>query len=56
MTASLTAALIVTAVLGALFRTTKHLAIAAAAGLCFLFPWAALVVLLGVAAFIFWKR
>ena len=48
MTAGLTAALIVAAVLGASFRTTRHIGIAAFAGLGFLFPWLAPLVVLGV--------
>lgn len=44
MTAGLTAALIVTAVLGASFRTTRHIGIAACASLCFCYPWLALLI------------
>jgi hypothetical protein len=49
MTAGITAALIVTAALGAWFRTTKQVAIAATAALVFLYPWLAVVVLLALA-------
>lgn len=45
MTAGVTAALIVAAALGASFRTTRHIGIAACAGLCFLYPWLAFIVL-----------
>jgi hypothetical protein len=44
---SLTAALIVTAALGVSFRTTRAIGIAAFAGLSFLYPWLAVVVLAG---------
>lgn len=50
MTAGLTAALIVTAALGVSFRTTRGIGIAAIAALCFLFPWLAVAVLIGVCA------
>jgi hypothetical protein len=49
MTAGITAALIVTAALGASFRTTKQIAIAATAALVFLYPSLAVVVLLALA-------
>lgn len=48
MTGGVTAALIVAAALGASFRTTRHVGIAACAALCFLYPWLAFVVLVVV--------
>jgi hypothetical protein len=54
MTAGITGALIVTAALGAWFRTTKQIAIAATAALVFLYPWLAVVVLLAIA--LGWRR
>jgi hypothetical protein len=50
MTAGLTAALVVAAALGVSFRTTRHIGIAAFAGLCFLYPWLTVIVLIGAAA------
>lgn len=55
MTASLTAALIVTAALGSLFRTTRHIGIAACAALVFLYPWLAVVVMLGIGGSLLWR-
>ena len=52
---SLVAALLAAAVLGASFRTTRHIGVAAAAGLCFLYPWLAPLVVLAVAG-IFLRR
>jgi hypothetical protein len=49
MTAGITAALVVSAALGASFRTTRHIGIAACAALCFLHPWLAVFVLLALA-------
>ena len=57
--ASVTAALIVAAVLGVSFRTTRAIGIAAFACLCFLHAWLAIVVLIGVAVLahqLLWKR
>jgi hypothetical protein len=54
MTAGITAALIVSAALGAAFRTTRHIGIAACAALCFIYPWLAVPVLLVLAWS--WKR
>lgn len=54
MTAGITAALIVTAALGASFRTTRHIGIAATAALVFLYPWIAAFILLAIAWA--WKR
>lgn len=57
MTAGLTAALIVAAVLGASFRTTRHIGIAACAVLCFLYAWLApIVVLVVCGTFLFRAR
>lgn len=53
MTVGLTAALIVAAVLGLSFRSTKVIGITATAVLCFLHPWvAALVVVITGAVFV----
>lgn len=49
MTASITAALVVAAALGASFRTTRHIGIAACAALCFLYPWLTVFVMLAIA-------
>lgn len=54
MTAGITAALVVAAALGASFRTTRHIGIAACAALAFLYPWVAVFVLLAIAWA--WKR
>jgi hypothetical protein len=54
MTAGITAALIVSAALGAAFRTTRHIGIAACAALCFMYPWLAVPVLLALA--LAWRR
>jgi hypothetical protein len=53
MTAGLTAALVVAAALGASFRTTRHIGISACALLCFLYPWLAAFVLVGVGVLAF---
>lgn len=50
MIAGLTAALIVTAVLGLSFRTTRQIGIAASAALCFLYWWLALLVIVTTVA------
>ena len=55
MTAGVTAALIVTAVLGASFRTTRHIGIAACACSCFIHPPLAIVVLIGVSGFAYYS-
>ena len=47
MTASITAALIAAGVLGMWFSTTRAISIAAIAVLVFLFPWLAVLVLIG---------
>ena len=52
---SLIAALLAAAVLGTSFRTTRHIGVAAAAGLCFLHPWLAPIVVIAVAG-IFLRR
>jgi hypothetical protein len=54
MTAGITAALVVAATLGASFRTTRHVGIAATAALVFIYPWLAVFVLLATAWA--WKR
>jgi hypothetical protein len=45
MISGITAALVVAAALGASFRTTRHIGIAATAALVFMWPWLAVVVL-----------
>jgi hypothetical protein len=50
MTSAITAALVVAAALGASFRTTRHIGIAATAVLVFMWPWLAVVVLVITAA------
>jgi hypothetical protein len=55
MTSGITAALIVAAVLGVSFRTTRHLGISATAALCVIYPWLAFVVLV-IAAAVFLRR
>jgi hypothetical protein len=54
MTAGITAALVVTAALGASFRTTRHIGIAGCAALCFLYPWLAVFVMLAIV--VAWRR
>jgi hypothetical protein len=56
--ASISAALAVTAVLGICFRTTRGIGIAAIAALCFLYPVLAIVVVIGAGAtaYYFLKR
>jgi hypothetical protein len=49
MTAGLTAALIVAAALGASFRATRHIGVAACAALCFIYPWLAIPLLIVIA-------
>jgi hypothetical protein len=56
MTAGITAALLVTAVLGASFRATRHIGIAGCAALCFIYPWLSVLVIAGVLLFLFRKR
>lgn len=53
---SLVAALLAAAVLGASFRTTRHIGVAAAAGLCFLHPWFAAPIVVIAVAGIFLRR
>ena len=55
MTSGITAALVVAAALGASFRTTRHMGIAATAALVFVWPWLAVVVL-AITAVVFLRR
>jgi hypothetical protein len=55
MTAGITAGLLAAAVLGATFRTTRHIGIAATAALCFVHPWLICVVLVVLIAALCWK-
>ncbi len=50
MVASITAALVAAGVLGMWFSTTRGISIAAIATLVFMFPWLAVLVLIGSAA------
>ena len=53
MVASITAALVVAAVMGLWFSTTRGISIAATAVLVFMFPWLAVLILIGSAAAFF---
>jgi hypothetical protein len=53
MTSGITAALIVAAALGATFRTTRHVGIAATAALVFMWPWLAALVVAALAVYLY---